>query len=218
MSFLNLDLNLLRVFDAVMTELNLTRAADRLATTQPAVSNALRRLRDALDDDLFIRTPHGVKPTPRAEDLQPAVRLALSTLEAAITPEHVDITETQTTFRLSMADSTASLLLPSLVRQMKQSAPKLTVQMLPLMTRDPRPALLRSDIDLAIGSFPGVVAQLTAEQDPESPIRHCRLYIGEYVCVMRKDHPLANAELTVDSFPFLHRPHLARKRACVDVG
>jgi DNA-binding transcriptional LysR family regulator len=111
MSFLNLDLNLLRVFDAVMTELNLTRAADRLATTQPAVSNALRRLRDALDDDLFIRTPHGVKPTPRAEDLQPAVRLALSTLEAAITPEHVDMTETQTTFRLSMADLTASLLL-----------------------------------------------------------------------------------------------------------
>src|ERR1700716_1370089 len=174
MSFLTFDLNLLRVFDAVMTELNLTRAADRLATTQPAVSNALRRLRDALDDDLFIRTPHGVKPTPRAEDLQPAVRLALSTLEAAITPEHVDMTETQTTFRLSMADSTASLLLPSLVRQMKQNAPKMTVQMLPLMTRDPRPALLRSDIDLAIGSFPGVVAQLTAEQDPESPIRHCR--------------------------------------------
>jgi DNA-binding transcriptional LysR family regulator len=215
MSFLNLDLNLLRVFDAVMTELNLTRAADRLATTQPAVSNALRRLRDALDDDLFIRTPHGVKPTPRAEDLQPAVRLALSTLEAAITPEHVDMTETQTTFRLSMADSTASLLLPSLVRQMKQSAPKMTVHMLPLMTRDPRPALLRSDIDLAIGSFPGVVAQLTSEQDAESPIQHCRLYIGEYVCVMRKDHPLANAELTVDSYcdadhvfvSFSGRPH-----------
>jgi DNA-binding transcriptional LysR family regulator len=86
------------------------------------------------------------------------------------------------------------------------------------MIRDPRPALLRSDIDLPIGSFPGVVAQLTAEQDPESPIRYCRLYIGEYVCVMRKDHPLANAELTVDSFPFLHRPHLARKRALASMS
>ena len=215
MSFQNLDLNLLRVFDAVMTELNLTRAAERLATTQPAVSNALRRLRDALDDDLFVRMPHGVKPTPRAEDLQSAVRLALSTLEAAITPERIDITETQTTFRLSMADSTASLLMPSLMRQMKQIAPKLTVQMLPLVTRDPRPALLRSDVDLAIGSFPGIVAQLTSEQDAESPIRHSGLYIGEYVCVMRKDHPLANAELTLDSYcdadhvlmSFSGRPH-----------
>lgn len=200
MSFQNLDLNLLRVFDAVMTELNLTRAADRLATTQPAVSNALRRLRNALDDELFIRTPRGVKPTPRAEDLQAVVRFALSALEAAITPEHVDITETQTTFRLSMADSTASLLMPSLVRKMKQMAPKLSVQMLPLSTRDPRAALLHGDIDLAIGSFPGIVAQLTSEQDAESPIRHSGLYIGEYVCVMRKDHPLANAELTLDTY------------------
>ena len=62
MSFLTLDLNLLRVFDAVMTEQNLTRAANRLAMTQPAVSNAVKRLRDALGDELLIRTAHGVKP------------------------------------------------------------------------------------------------------------------------------------------------------------
>ena len=67
MSFLTLDLNLLRVFDAVMTERNLTRAANHLAMTQPAVSNALRRLRDTLNDELLIRTAHGMKPTPRAE-------------------------------------------------------------------------------------------------------------------------------------------------------
>jgi DNA-binding transcriptional LysR family regulator len=66
MSFLTLDLNLLRVFDAVMTEQNLTRAANRLAMTQPAVSNAVKRLRDALNDELLIRTAHGVKPTARA--------------------------------------------------------------------------------------------------------------------------------------------------------
>jgi DNA-binding transcriptional LysR family regulator len=66
----------LRVFDAVMTEQNLTRAANLLAMTQPAVSNALRRLRDTLNDDLVIRTAHGVKPTPRAEELWPTVRRA----------------------------------------------------------------------------------------------------------------------------------------------
>lgn len=200
MSFTNIDLNLLRVFDAVMTEQNLTRAADRLATTQPAVSNALRRLRDTLDDDLFIRMPHGVKPTARAQELQPAVRLALSTLEAAITAEKADISETQATFRLSMADATASILLPPLIGQMKQDAPNLKLQLLPLATRDPRPTLLQNDIDLAIGSFPGIVAQMTAEQGAESPIRHSRLYSGECVCILRKNHPLARAEMTLDAF------------------
>ena len=79
-SFRTLDLNLLRVFDAVMTEQNLTRAANRLAMTQPAVSNAVKRLRDALSDELLIRTAHGVKPTARAESLWPAVRRALADL------------------------------------------------------------------------------------------------------------------------------------------
>jgi DNA-binding transcriptional LysR family regulator len=226
MSFLNLDLNLLRVFDAVMTEQNLTRAADRLATTQPAVSNALRRLRDTLDDDLFIRTPHGVRPTPRAEELQPVVRLALSTLEAAITSEKTDLSEAHTTFRLSMADSTASLLLPSLIRQMKQDAPKLRIQTLPPMTRDPRPSLLQNDIDLAIGHFPGIVAQLDAEQGAVSPIRHSRLYSGEYVCAMRKGHPLANSELTLDSYcgadhvlvSFSGRPKGQADKVLADMG
>jgi DNA-binding transcriptional LysR family regulator len=199
-SFLNLDLNLLRVFDAVMTEQNLTRAADRLATTQPAVSNALRRLRETIDDELFTRTPHGVKPTPRAEGLRSAVRLALSTLEAAITNEKSAVSETEAMFRMSMADSTASLLLPSLIRQMKLDAPKLSVRTLPPASRDPRPSLLQNDIDLAVGSFPGIVAQLAAEQGTESPIRHSRMYRGEYVCIMRNDHPLANSELTLDSY------------------
>ena len=78
MSFLTLDLNLLRVFDAVMTEQNLTRAAGHLAMTQPAVSNAIKRLRESLGDELLIRTAYGVKPTPRAEALWPAVRQALA--------------------------------------------------------------------------------------------------------------------------------------------
>jgi DNA-binding transcriptional LysR family regulator len=97
MSFLTLDLNLLRVFDAIMSEQNLTRAASRLAMTQPAVSNALRRLRDALGDELLIRTAHGVKPTPRAETLWPSVRRALSELEEAVTPAGFDVSKLNTT-------------------------------------------------------------------------------------------------------------------------
>jgi DNA-binding transcriptional LysR family regulator len=200
MSFLNLDLNLLRVFDAVMTELNLTRAADRLATTQPAVSNALKRLRAVVDDELFIRTAHGVKPTARAEDLRPAVRLALATLESALGAEPKDLSNIKKTLRLCMADSTASLILPPLIRLVKQVAPKLTLQTLPLLSRDPRPALLKGEIDLAVGSFPGIVAQLTTDQEVESGICHAALYSSEYVCVMRKGHPLAEGELTLDSY------------------
>ncbi len=164
MSFRTFDLNLLRIFDAVMTEQNLTRAAERLATTQPAVSNALKRLRETLDDELLVRTAHGMKPTARAEELWPAVRSALSSLEAAIAPENFDVSETHATFRLAMADSTASLLLPRLMRAIKEEAPGLDIRMLPLTTRDPRAMLLQSDIDMAIGNFPGVVAQLSGGQ------------------------------------------------------
>ena len=198
MSFLTLDLNLLRVFDAVMTEQNLTRAAGHLAMTQPAVSNAIKRLRENLGDDLLIRTAYGVKPTPRAEALWPAVRLALSGLKAAVSQDSFDIAVSDTTFRMAMADATAAFWLPALVRSLELNAPGVNIRMMPLTSRDPRQMLLRGDIELTVGFFPGVAAQLSVEIS--SPIRHERLYSGHYVCVMRCDHPLANVALTVDNY------------------
>lgn len=198
MRFLTLDLNLLRVFDAVMTEQNLTRAASHLAMTQPAVSNALKRLRDALGDELLIRTAHGVKPTARAEELWPTVRRALAELEEVVAPATFDVSQAHATFRMAMADATAALWLPALVRSIENEAPGLNIRMVPLTTREPRPLLLRSDIDLAIGFFPGVVAQLAG--GPDTPIRHEQMYSGKYVCVMRKEHPLAQADLTLDAY------------------
>jgi DNA-binding transcriptional LysR family regulator len=198
MSFLTLDLNLLRVFDAVMTEQNLTRAASRLAMTQPAVSNAVKRLRDALSDELLIRTAHGVNPTARAQSLWPAVRRALADLEEAVAPRSFELAKANATFRMAMADATAGLLLPPLVRLIEGEAPGIDIRMVPLTTREPRPMLLRGDIDIAIGFFPGVVAQL--QGSTETPVRHERLYAGHYVCVMRKNHPLAEKELTLDRY------------------
>lgn len=198
MSFLTLDLNLLRVFDAVMTEQNLTRAAGHLAMTQPAVSNAIKRLRESLGDELLIRTAYGVKPTPRAEALWPAVRSALASLESAVAPGSFDVSKAHATFRLAMADATAAFFLPSLMRSIEAEAPGINVRMVPLTTREPRPMLLRGDIDLAVGFFPGVAAQLSYET--ASPIRHERLYSGIYVCVMRRSHPLAKEELTLDNY------------------
>ncbi|MEY3695502.1 MAG: LysR family transcriptional regulator [Burkholderiaceae bacterium] len=198
MSFLTLDLNLLRVFDAVMTEQNLTRAASRLAMTQPAVSNAVKRLRDALNDELLIRTAHGVKPTARAESLWPAVRRALADLEEAVAPRNFELAKARATFRMAMADATAGLLLPPLVRIIEKDAPGIDIRMMPLTTREPRPLLLRGDIDLAVGFFPGVVAQLQGAT--ETPIRHERLYTSQYVCVMRKEHPLAHKDLSLSAY------------------
>lgn len=200
MSFLTLDLNLLRVFDAVMSEQNLTRAATRLAMTQPAVSNALRRLREALGDDLLVRNAHGVTPTPRAEELWPAVRLALHALEEAITPQSFDLSEMHATFRFAMADSTAALVLPSLMREIKCHAPHLCIRLIPLMTRDPKPLLLQGEIDLAIGYFPGIAAQISGGQGAFSAILHQRLYSGSYVCIMRRGHPLAESDFTLDDY------------------
>ena len=200
MSFLTLDLNLLRVFDAVMTEQNLTRAAGHLAMTQPAVSNAIKRLRESLGDELLIRTAYGVKPTPRAEALWPAVRAALANLEAAVTPQKTfDVATARATFRMAMADATAAFWLPSLIRSIEGEAPGVNVRMVPLTTREPRPMLLRGDIDLAVGFFPGVAAQLSSDT-AGSPIRHERLYSGHYVCVMRSQHPLAKVKLTLDNY------------------
>lgn len=205
MNFLTLDLNLLRVFDAVMIEQNLTRAAEKLAMTQPAVSNALKRLRHAFKDELLIRTAFGVKPTPQAESIWPAIREALSNLEAAIAPPTFDPAKTTASFRMAMADSTAAYWLPYLMREIEQCAPGINARMVPLTTRDPRSMLLQGDIDIAVGFFPGVVSQLAGGQSStNSTIRHNSLYSGHYVCGMRKDHPLADKPLTLETYCNAH--------------
>src|SRR6188768_1590674 len=136
-NFRTLDLNLLRVFDQVMAERNLTRAARNLAMTQPAVSNALSRLRDALGDQLVTRSGYGVEPTPRALALWPAVSDALRQLEVAITPGEFIAAEAGNTFLLAMADATAAELVPGLVEIVERDAPGVSIRVVPLTTRVP---------------------------------------------------------------------------------
>lgn len=201
-NFRTLDLNLLRVFDQVMSERNLTRAARNLAMTQPAVSNALHRLRDSLGDKLVTRSGYGVAPTPRALALWPAVTDALRQLEAAITPGDFVAAKASSTFMLAMADATAAELMPGLVEILENDAPGVSMRVLPLTTRDPRPLLDEGQIDLAIGFFPAVLADLTAQAQSGgmASFDHQRLYDGEYVCVMRKGHPLARGPFTLKRY------------------
>ena len=201
-SFRTLDLNLLRVFDEVMAERSLTRAARNLSLTQPAVSNALRRLRDALGDELVRRQGHGVTPTPRALALWPSVRDALRQLQDAIAPSAFVPNEATNTFILSMADATAAELMGKLARQLQTEAPQVSLRVLPLTTRDPRRLLDEGTADIALGYFPAVLTDLTgrAQAGEAMAFEHQRLYAGEYVCVMRQHHPLAQKPLTLDAY------------------
>ncbi len=201
-SFRTLDLNLLRVFDEVMAERSLTRAAHKLALTQPAVSNALRRLRASLGDELVRRAGQGVEPTPQALALWPSVRQALRQLQTALVPQGFEAASATSTFVLAMADATAAELMGGLAIRLQEAAPGVSVRVVPLTTRDPRRLLAEGTADLALGYFPAVLTDLTARAQTGEPVNfaHQRLYAGEYVCVMRKGQPLAEGPLTLDAY------------------
>jgi DNA-binding transcriptional LysR family regulator len=195
LNFRTLDLNLLRVFDVVMAERNLTRAAERLSLTQPAVSNALKRLKEAVGEELLTRAAGGVKPTP-------------------LSPGEFNPQADATSFRIAMADATAALFMPPLVSQIEDNEALVDVRVLPLTTRDPAGMLERGDADLAVGYFPATVSAITG-QGSDSALRYARLHESAYVCVMREGHPLADTELTLDAYCAAHhllmsfsgRPH-----------
>ena len=225
MNFRTLDLNLLRVFDRVMADGSLTRAAAELSMTQPAASHALKRLHLAVGEPLFVRSAFGMKPTARAETLWPQVRQALDNLRDALSPESFDPRAGKATFRLAMADATAALLAPPLLNGLQAEHSRVTVRFLPLTTRDPRRLLLEGGADLAIGHFPVAVAALTAD-GPSTGLRHEHLYDSRYVCVMRQGHPLVQRDLTLDAYceadhllvSFSGRPHGLMDQALAALG
>ena len=202
LNFRTFDLNLLRVFDEVMTERSLTKAARNLSLTQPAVSNAMRRLRDTLGDDLLKRHGQGLEPTPQALAIWPAVRDALRSLRESLVPADFDPALASNTFVLAMADATAAELIPALIDVMDREAPGISVRVVPLTTRDPRRLLEEGGADLALGYFPAVLADLTARAQVGKGVAfaHLRLYDGNYVCVMRRGHALASGPLTLNRF------------------
>jgi DNA-binding transcriptional LysR family regulator len=224
-NFRTLDLNLLRVFDTVMAEGSLTRSAQVLAMTQPAVSHALKRLHDAVGETLFVRNARGMAPTPRAQALWPQVRASLAGLQQAMAPAAFNPQTDAVNFLLAMVDATAVLLMPPLVQSLERQQALANLRVLPLATRDPRAMIERGDTDLAVGYFPDAMAAIQAEGE-ESALRHVRLYDTRYVCVMRRGHPLAAGPLTVDAFCDAHhllvsfsgKPHGFVDQALINLG
>ena len=198
-----LDLNLLRAFDVVMAERNLTRATDRLSITRPAVSNALKRLRQSIGEDLLTRSPSGVTPTLRAEALWPQGRTALGSLRAALVPGEFNPQANAASFHIAIADAAAATFMPHLVAQIEQARALANLRLLPLTSRDPSRLLERGEADLAIGHFPEAVAALV-DAGFEATLRHQPLQGSGYVCVMRQGHPLARGELTLDGYCAAH--------------
>jgi DNA-binding transcriptional LysR family regulator len=192
-----IDLNLLVVFDAVMQDRNVTRAGQRLGLSQPAMSHALNRLRYMLKDDLFIRSPKGMLPTPRAEQLALPVRSALDGLQHSLEPTQFIASEATRRFRVAVDNYSAIVVVGPLAARIAKIAPKVALEFRPSGTLNILDLLDRGELDLAIGPY------------PEQGERFSRLSLlqDDFVAVLRSGHPAAGArELSIETFAAL--PHL----------
>src|SRR5712675_2553936 len=157
MNVLDVDLNLLRVFDAVLREKSVTTAAAGLRLTQPAVSNALARLRALFDDALFVRTQAGMDATPFARELGEPVRQALALLESALAHgPGFDAATSARAFRFYMSDLGQIEFLPPLIERLQRVAPGVRLEAVALDVDDIAGALPAGTLDLATGFLPGL--------------------------------------------------------------
>ena len=181
MNVQDVDLNLLRVFDAVLHEGGVTPAAARLELTQPAVSNALARLRKLFGDPLFVRTPGGMDATPFARELAQPVRQALALLESALAHgPGFDPASATRAFRFYMSDLGQIEFLPPLIERVEASAPGVRLEAVALDVEDIAGALASGTLDLAVGFLPAL----------GPPIQRRALFRDPYVCLMRADHEI----------------------------
>jgi LysR family transcriptional regulator, mexEF-oprN operon transcriptional activator len=192
-----LDLNLLKTFDVLSQERSVTRAAERLHLGQPAVSHALGRLRELLGDELFIRSATGMEPTARARELEGPVRSALAQLVAALsTLEKFDASTQTRTFAVGISDWLAADFMPTLLRNIRESAPHITLRIHSLDDSLCARLLDEGAIDLAVG-YP---------IELEAWHRSQALFTESHVCVFNPEHVAASTPITLDEYT--RYPHL----------
>jgi DNA-binding transcriptional LysR family regulator len=185
-----IDLNLLVALDALVLERNVTRAAKRVGLTQSAMSHALARLRRLLNDPLLVRSQGGLAPTPRAESLGPAIRRALEDVEQALRPSHFDPGEATGKLTLATGDYAEMVLLPGIARRVGREASGIDLRVLPMNEVGP---------PLASGAVDMMLTPLTSFSE-RAGLRTRRLFDERFVCVVRKEHPLATERLTLARF------------------
>ncbi len=201
--FDNLDLNLLRVFEALMEERSATRAGSRLGLTQSAISHALNRLRYVLQDELFVRGPEGMQPTERAAEIAPRLRQGLLQLQLALAPSEFIPETTERRFTVTCTEYAGAILLPAVIARLRERAPHASLNILP-SNFGVAETLRSGRADLAIGSFRRAPEWFVSEP----------LLTETRVWVMSADHPAAREELTLERLIAL--PHLVISASGVD--
>ena len=193
-----IDLNLLVAFDALMAERSVTRAGARIGRTQPAMSAALSRLRALLKDELFIRSPQGLQPTPRAVDLAEPLSQALAQIQHSLAfTRAFDPAASTATFTLGLSEHPAYVLLPRLLAALMQAAPRIALRIRGYTARDEAIAMLDAgEVDMTIGVPVSTTARILSRP----------LFEERFVCILRKTHPAARRRL--DLAAFLKLSHL----------
>ncbi len=191
MNLRQIDLNLLVIFDALIREKSVTRAALHIGVTQPAVSNALNRLRHLFKDELLVRTPTGMEPTQRAEELGPAVDQILRAINGLVdNPQTFDPQTADLTFQIRMSDVLAFLLLPRLAQRIAGEAPLIHIETVHLSPHRTVEALDSGAIDLAIST--GLHGS--------SAVQEQSLFDDRLICLSRAGHPRIGAKPVLEDF------------------
>ena len=198
------DLNLFIVFETIYAERNLTRAAEILCLSQPAVSNALARLRRTFDDPLFVRSNKAMIPTPVAENIIGRIRDALLLMSSSLNEGGIfEPEKSDKTFRVNMSDLIAAMILPSLEGVVTATAPRINLESYHI----PRPDLVR---ELATGAMDFVI-DAPVLNDPQ--LCHTPLMKERYVCMVRKDHPFLGDKLTLGDYLGFDHIHVSSRRS-----
>jgi DNA-binding transcriptional LysR family regulator len=198
-----LDFNLLPIAIALYDELSVSRTARRLGMSQPAVSHALRRLREAFDDPLFVRGPGGIVPTPRAHTIVRAARPHLEHLqEELLKGEPFDPATSTRAIVLGLSDIAEMAFLPSILDHLRTRAPKCPVSTVTLPDAQLAEALEKGDVDIAAGYFPALA---------QRNFRQRRLSRHGFACLMRAGHSLWKSRLSVSAY--LAAEHVVIRRA-----
>lgn len=186
-----IDLNLLVALDALLREANVTRAARAIGLSQPAMSNALGRLRKVLGDPLFVRTQSGMQPTPRAEALRtPLANVLRQIQENVLSPKTFDPAQARMTFNIASQDYEQLVLLPALVERLAQEAPQVRLHVTIPTERLPAEDLNLGRIDLMMG----------VTSDVHGGLYKASVLEEEFVCLMRHDHPMKSTKLTMAKY------------------
>jgi len=191
MELTEVDLNQLVLFQQLMVERRVSKVAENLGLTQPAVSNTLAKLRRQFGDDLFVRTPKGMMPTPFAEQLAEPIGQALGMIHSGLNQHsRFDPAHVKRAVTIGLTDIGEIVFLPELVERLRQDAPGVSLTTVRTTASNLREDMEAGKVDLAIGPLPQLKAGFFQR----------RLFRQRYVCLLRKDHPLDRQRLSLADF------------------